>query len=495
MATVGSAIATEFSSFSLFAWLATTYLIATSATQPISGKLTDIFTRRDGLLLSNLLFATGNLTCGLAQDRNTIIVGRALAGLGGGGLNTISTIIASDLIPLRRRGLWQGIGNVMWGLGNGLGGVFGGYANDVWNWRVAFLVQVPLTVVSTTMVYINVEKPEVREKSKPSIGRVDFLGIFLIVTTLCTFMLSLNAGGNLVPWDHPMVLVSLPLAAVFFCAFVFVEVKVAQEPVIPVRLILNRTVASACLVNWFFIMIAYALDFYIVIFFRVRGFSSTNAGASLIPFSVMTALGSFLAGLVTNATGRYKALNVAILLLMLVATSLIVVSTILPAWTTIVALGLVGISLGGMLTVTIQALIAAVSQENQAVVTSLSYAFRSTGSVIGVALSSAIFQNVLRVQLWENLGREEHPGKMIDGIRDSLDYIRKLPAQYRLLAEQSYLRALQAVFLALFGLAILGLFSGLFIQELKLHDKLSREDVDEGGEDDEGDEHFEGVTR
>ena len=130
MATLAAPIATSFNSLSLLAWLATAYLIGQAIIQPLSGKLTDIFSRSSGLVFGNCLFALGNLICGLAEAEWTMILGRVLAGVGGGGLTIMSTIIASDLIPVRERGLWQGIGNVFWGLGNGLGGIFGGYIND-----------------------------------------------------------------------------------------------------------------------------------------------------------------------------------------------------------------------------------------------------------------------------------------------------------------------------------------------------------------------------
>ena len=402
-------------------------------------------------------------------------MGRALAGLGGGGLNTISTIIASDLIPPRKRGLWQGIGSLFWGLGNGLGGVFGGLFNDLWDWRLAFLVQLPLTLASVAMIYIHFDKPKVLE-GKSLIKRVDFLGSVLLVTTLVLFLTGLNSGGNLVPWSHPLVLTTLPVSAILLGAFVAVEEKVAREPVVPIRLMLNRTVACACLTNWFSIMIAYALYFYVVIFFRVRGFSATTAGASLIPFSITTAVGSLGAGIITSRTGRYWWLNMALLLLMVLATALTATSSLsTPVCTTMVFFGIVGIAMGGMVTVTLLALANAVSYEEQSLAISLSYAFRSTGSVIGVAIASAVFQNVLKIRLWSKLGHKENAAELIGMIRDSLDAIQLLSPPDRLVAREGYMLALQAVFVTLVGLAFLGLISGLFMRETKLHTTQNRE--------------------
>lgn len=117
VATLSGPISSEFHSLSLLSWLATAYLIANAACQPLSGRMTDIFGRGPGLAFSNVMFAAGNLICGLAQSQGTVIFGRVVAGIGGGGLMSITTFLASDLVPLRRRGVIQGVGNIAYGYG------------------------------------------------------------------------------------------------------------------------------------------------------------------------------------------------------------------------------------------------------------------------------------------------------------------------------------------------------------------------------------------
>ena len=135
VATLTGSISSDFSSLSLLSWLATGYLIANAACQPLSGKLTDIFGRRAGLIFSNVFFGTGCLISGLSQSEWVVIAGRVIAGMGGGGLNAISVFVSTDLVPLRRRGVWQGYGNIIFGLGMGLGGTLGGWLNDWIGWR------------------------------------------------------------------------------------------------------------------------------------------------------------------------------------------------------------------------------------------------------------------------------------------------------------------------------------------------------------------------
>lgn len=484
MATLSVPIATSFHSLPLLAWLATAYLIASTAVQPLCGKLTDIYSRRTGLLVANLLFGTGNLVCGLASGRWTMILGRVLAGMGGGALNTIGTIVISDLVPSRQRGVWQGIANVCWGAGNGLGGVFGGYINDRWNWNMAFLLQIPLTMVSLLLVYIYVnqhtevlnDENSIKTPAQRSIRRVDFLGSLSLVATLVVFLLGLNSGGIL-SWSHPLVLSSFGVSAALFCVFVFVEERVASEPVIPIRLIFERIVASTCLTAWFITMVVYALVFYIPLYFRVRGQSTTASGAALIPLSISTAVASILVGATIQKTGRYKSANVVSLFGMLLATTLLCTCTLrTPSWLPLVCMAIVGAAGGGMITVNTVALINAVEIRDQAVATSLHYAFRSTGSVIGVAMASAVFQNLLRSRLWILFGHRENGAELIRKITDSLDEMNRLVWQDRELVRDSYMMSLTAVFAATVGLAVLGLVSGILIKEKKLHTTLSRED-------------------
>lgn len=139
VATLSGPIAASFHSGTLFSWIASGYLIANAAIQPLSGKLTDIYGRRAGLIFASTFFAAGTLICGLATSGGMMILGRVVAGAGGGCLNTISTFVASDLVPLRKRGVWQGMGNIVYGSGMGLGGVFGGFVHDRLGWRYAFV--------------------------------------------------------------------------------------------------------------------------------------------------------------------------------------------------------------------------------------------------------------------------------------------------------------------------------------------------------------------
>ncbi|KAI9733503.1 MAG: hypothetical protein M1818_007251 [Claussenomyces sp. TS43310] len=451
IATLSAPISTSFNSLNLLSWVATAYLIANAACQPISGRLTDIYSRRTGLVLSNVLFAAGNLMCGLATTEWTMIGGRVVAGMGGGGLMAINTFVASDLVPLRKRGLIQGLGNICYGAGAGLGGLFGGWVNDVWGWRTAFLSQVPLVVLSAILVYFVVDVPP-KKSDKSKLSRVDFLGALTLVVFLILLLLGLNSGGNIVPWTHPLVLVTLPLSAVVFALFIYVEAYWAKEPVIPVRLFLNRTVVAACLCNWWLTGVTYMFLFYTPIYFQVKGLSTTQAGIRLIPQSVGASAGSLAAGLIMNRTGKYIISGLALMLALVTGTGLMsLLNFDSPEWPASVFLFLIGSGYGGMLTVTLLACISAVDHEHQAVITSATYAFRSTGSTIGVTVGSAVYQNVLKTKLWHKFGREEGAADVIRRIRDNFDELHHLPTGWKAGVLDSYEDALRALFLTALG--------------------------------------------
>ena len=474
IATLSAPISASFNSLSLLSWLASAYLIANAALQPLSGRLTDILSRRTGLIFSNVFFAAGNLICGLAQDEWVMILGRVIAGMGGGGLTAISTFVGSDLVPLRKRGVWQGFGNICYGVGAGLGGVFGGWINDTWGWRIAFLVQVPLTVISGIMVFCTIHIP-VKQTEQSAWKRIDFLGAISLITTLVLLLLGLNSGGNIVPWTHPLVLTTLPLSAISLGAFTYIESRIATEPVIPVKLLLNRTVLSACLTNWLTTMCTFAVLFYGPIYFQVKGLSTTQAGARLIPQSVGVGFGSVLSGLIMRWTGRYYFLNVGTQIIFVGSGVLISTFTLTtPAWEPFIVFFLAGVGYSSMLTITLLALIAAVDHKDHSVITSASYAFRSTGSAIGITIASTVFQNILKIELWAKFGDRKDAKEVIGRLRDSLDEIQNLPESWKGEVKQVYMDALRGVFLTTVGIAVLGFAISLLMREHTLHSNLAR---------------------
>lgn len=475
IATLSAPISSEFQSLSLLSWLATAYLISNAAAQPISGRLTDIFGRGPGLVFSNVFFAAGNLICGLAQSSGVMILGRVVAGIGGGGLMSISTFLGSDLIPLRSRGVVQGIGNIAYGCGAMTGGVFGGLMNDhtKLGWRLSFLVQVPPALVSAVAVAILVRVPP-KQSDKSYLARIDFGGVFLTVSFLVLLLVGVNSGGNIVPWNHPLPLATIPLSLVAFAGFLWWESR-ATQPIIPVRLLLDRTLLSACMCNFLSTMVVMAGIFYVPLYLQVRGDSPTVSGLKLLPSPVGISICSVGAGYIMKKTGRYNPLGIGSLLM--VISGLLIYTTqneSTPAWATMCAFFLVGGGYGAMLTSTLLACIAAVDHSQQAVITSATYLARSLGGTIGVTVSSAVYQNVLKDRLWKRFGDEPHAAEIIQKIRDDLNFLKHLPPGWHDGVLDSFMEAFRGVWFTMLALAIGALICVALIRQHTLHTNLSR---------------------
>lgn len=495
IATLSAPISSEFHSLSLLSWLATAYLISNAACQPISGRLTDIFGRGPGLVFSNVFFAAGNLICGLAKDEYSMILGRVVAGIGGGGLMSISTFLGSDLIPLRQRGIAQGIGNLCYGTGAMTGGIIGGLLNDhtKQGWRLAFLIQVPPVLISAVAVAFLVKVPP-KQSDKSYLARIDFGGVFLTSSFLVLLLLGLNSGGNLVPWLHPLPLTTIPLSLLTFAGFLYWESR-ARQPIIPVRLLMDRTVLSACLCNLLSTMVVMAGIFYVPLYLQVIGNSTTQAGIQLLPAPVGISIGSIGAGYIMKKTGKYTKLGITSVLVLITAVILFVSQNEhSPIWVTSVAFFCTGAGYGAMLTTTLLACIAAVEHSQQAVITSATCTYqckpnathiypltdsnldlaRSLGGTIGVTIGSAVYQNILKARLWERFGDEPNAADEIRRIRDDLNELKHLPEGWHDGVIASFMEAFRGVWLTMLGVSTLALICVSLMRQHTLHSTLER---------------------
>ncbi|CZR65066.1 related to MFS multidrug transporter [Phialocephala subalpina] len=474
VATLLVPISTTFKSLGSLAWLGSAYLIGQAASQPLCGRLTEIFGRRAGLIVANSTFGIGTLICGLANNEGQILFGRALAGLGGGAIYAVSTFVGSDLVPVRKRGVITGINNLCYGAGTGLGGLYGGWLNDVLGWKWAFLIQVPLIFVATVLVYFVVKVPT-KKVDKSNIRRVDYLGCITLITALVLFLLGLNAGGNLVPWKSALVLTTLPLSIIFFALFLYIEKNVASEPIIPLHLLQNRTVLAASLTYCFDHMSAFGVLYYIPVYIQLLGYSTTQAGLRLLPNSAGQAVGALAAGFIMRAYGTYYNLSILTHLFTVVGSGLLIhLSLTTPSWYPFLILAIIGLGFGGMLVINLTAVISSVQRDEQALATSASFVFRSAGSTLGVTFASAVFQNVLKEALWSRLGQVADAGDIIHTIRGNFQEISHVDPLYRQDVLDSYMVALVAVFGTTFGMSCLAALTGLFMKEHKLHSNISR---------------------
>ncbi|KAK9345107.1 major facilitator superfamily domain-containing protein [Lipomyces starkeyi] len=410
VATLLSRTASDFNEFRSVSWIATGYLIAQAAFQPTYGKLSDIFGRKPVLLICNGLWLNPLRPCGLAPNLWFLVFARAVAGTGGGGLTTLSAITLSDIVPLRQRGLLQGIGNILYACGAAAGGIIGGILTET--------MQGPIIFISIFAIQFNLGLPST-EYDRSKFKRIDFLGSLTLVTGLCLFLVGVSIGGSYLPWSSPFVILPLFLSFIVLASFVYVELYIAaNEPVIPLGLLKNRTVADSAFTS------------------------------CLMPQFIGSALGSLVCGYYMRMTGRYKHISV-LAKIALVGGSLLLCTIGVDSNPNVVSIYLFLPGFGGW--------------PYQAVCTSIQYGFRGTGSTIGVAVAAAIFQNTLGTRLHERItapGSEE----VIRLVQDSVEEIANVP----------YLDAVHAVLYASLFLAVCCGVSSMTMKEHVLHSKVNR---------------------
>ncbi|KAM0752749.1 hypothetical protein T439DRAFT_181881 [Meredithblackwellia eburnea MCA 4105] len=479
VATCLGIIGSEFSVSNSIGWLGTSYLLTQTAAQPLYGKCADIFGRRSVTLFSSTIFLIGSLACGLAQSYPQLLAARAFAGVGGAGLAVMMSIVISDLVPLRRRGTFQGFSNLVYSAGASLGGPLGGLLGDTIGWRWAFLIQVPICAIHTMMVLWKVENSfasnyepvDIRAKIK----RVDFLGSLLLVTGVGSLLTGLSVGGNSKPWNAPFVIGTLLGGVAFLVIFVLFETFGAKEPLLAPHLLFTRTPGFASLTNWFAAMAQFAMLYSVPLWFNaVKGLGNSEAGAHLIPNVVATSIASLSTGLIMSKTGRYR-LMLAICAGLAVLSPLSMIlwdRTATPGYAFWLSMFPGGFGYGGILTITLVALISAVPPDSMAAATGGSYLFRATGSVLGISLSTAILQNALQFHLPRVL-KGPDAADLIARLRMDIGVIQTLPDDLKDVVIGAYQISMRNVFAATTLMAL-----GAFIMCLGIghHDLPSRLD-------------------
>lgn len=471
VASTYAAIGSEFEHLENTSWIATGYMLTLTSFQPLYGKLSDIFGRKSCMIFAYFVFAIGCLFCGLANSMSSLIAARALAGIGGGGIGTVGVIIMSDVVPLRNRGTWQGVANIIFASGQATGAPLGGFLADMIGWRWAFLVQVPMTLLALTSVAFGLKLPSSDNADfKAKLKRVDFAGALTLVVCVFSLLLGLDRGGN-IAWSDPITIACFVVFGVLFVAFLLIEWRFASEPFAPKHIATNPSLLACYLTNYFLIGATMIVIFHVSLFLQaVRGFDPSKTGLALLPAVIGGGIGSVSCGLIMKATGRYYALTIAVSLLS--CTGMFIIAGVTgPFLFTLAGLGagLAMMNLGGWatLTSTLIALIANAGPENQAVATAVSYLFRSLGSVVNLSIATTLFQEKLRTRLHERLTGADVE-KIISRVRESLDYVHKLDPITRAAVVSSYSDATQVALWFAVALAGVAVCCTPFIKEKSL---------------------------
>ncbi|KAI0312334.1 major facilitator superfamily domain-containing protein [Amylostereum chailletii] len=472
VATLLPSISSDFQKSNQASWLGTAYLLATCTFTPLYGRLCNVMGRRGANQIAVFFSFVGTLACGFSNNMETLIAARFLSGLGGGGIFTTATIITSDMYSIRSRGLTQGVSSVFNGLGMGLGGPLGGIISDRLGWRWAFLIQLPLFVISFILTSINLHytTPGKSKSTKDVLKRIDYGGSLTLMSSVLSFLAFLsNRFNEDRPMDDISVITPLALSGIFFVAFVAFELRIAAEPMLAPFLLKQKIPVLVGISNFLVANCNFAVMYFYPMWFQTVALTSAStAGLHLLPNSVSMSIGSMFAGWMMHRTGRYKMLNLIFGFFPFVAAVLITQmredSGPIQQWLSIIPLGF-GNAI--VLQTMLIALLAHIPDSAMAVGTGFGQLFRGIGQVGGVGVASAIFQFNLDRELNARIQGPE-AASVIRSIRHSAKLVASLPPDIQREARDSYAIALKAVFTVAAGSTLLAWLVRLPIPEKNL---------------------------
>jgi len=306
-ASIYTTIASDFNAANQSVWVSTSYLITSVSFQALYGRLSDVYGRRAAFLFGTIVFTIGSLLCAISPTMISFILARAVAGIGGGGLMTMATVVLSDNVPFQRRGLYQAANNLMLGMGGAFGASMGGILGQLIGWRWVFLLQVPLSLAAVFGGALLVKDPAVMPL--PRDASVDVLGAASLVAAVSSFLFALSMGGNEIDWSSYTSIALLASAFLFSILFAWVESQ-ASAPILPARMLIGSRLAfSNVITNLFSGMSVYIFLFMTPLYFLVVLSEGTSTvGLRLIAPSMGFPLGAIIAGYVMSRYGKLNLL-------------------------------------------------------------------------------------------------------------------------------------------------------------------------------------------
>ncbi|MFF0576894.1 MDR family MFS transporter [Streptosporangium saharense] len=454
-------------------WVVTAYVLGTTVSTPIWGKIGDLYGRKNIFLASIVIFMIGSALCGMAgsdllggtaDGMNQLIGFRALQGLGAGGLMVNAMAIIGDLVPPRERGQYQGIMAGVMALAMIAGPLVGGFITDHLDWRWAFYVNLPVGFVALALLAVTLKLPKYRTEH-----RIDWIGAFLLSVGITALVLITTWGGNDYDWNSPQIIGLAVGAVVSLALFIVVERRVV-EPIMPLNVFRDRNFSLISAVGFLlgFAMFG-AINFLPLFQQTVQGASATNSGLLLLPMMGAAMVVSLFVGRAITKTGKYKIYPVLGGVVMAVAMWLLSTQTVdTPSWRTGIYIAVLGLGMGFLMQTTMLIAQNSVEQKDLGVASSASTFFRSIGGSFGVSLFGAIFSHQLTANLTSKLGAAAGEKLASSGGQFNPAALHEMPAGVRAGFLESLASSIGSVFTWAILFAVLVPVAAAFIKEIPL---------------------------
>jgi MFS family permease len=337
------AIGREFGNIHNLPWLITTYLIAATASTPLYGKISDIRGRRFSLRIAISCYLIGSLVCALAPNMTVLILGRALHGLGGGGLTSTGMIVLGDVSTPKDRAKYYGYFAMTYTTAGAVGPALGGVLADYLHWTAIFWINIPMGLAAV-FFSLSVMRRLPRH-DRPH--KLDILGAALIVISSVSFMLALTSGGVRFPWSSPEIL-GLFGTAVIFCGLFFWRLRTAPEPLIPLTILKDSVARCAVATNTLGWGAIVALNIYLPVYLQdVMGMTATSAGLSLMVLMGVLNVSAGVSSPMIAKHRRYKIVPLIGLALALIAVVVLALEArTMSVWGFEIILGVLALGFG-----------------------------------------------------------------------------------------------------------------------------------------------------
>ncbi|KAF9361550.1 hypothetical protein BGX34_007082 [Mortierella sp. NVP85] len=450
VATALPRISSEFGAQSQMSWVATAYLLAYTAFQPIYGRFSDIFGRKHMYLTACLLFLIGSVGCGAAPSMTALIIFRAVQGFGGSGLFAVVIIMVSDMYEnLETRARYQSLIWLSFAVAGVTGPLIGGAFVEHVTWRWCFYLGVPLCVLSMALVAWLFNVPFEASNLSQKMRRVDYWGVVITVTTVLCLLLPLSWGGTTFAWNSAPVITLFCLLPVLLATLYFVE-KRTPDAIIPPSLFLNRNVTLAVLINGIMGLCFMGSMFYLPLYFQtVKGTSTTDSGLRLIPNTLAIVSSTIAASFLLKYIRDYRIFLCIGTGLMTIGIGLFILLDIDTGLASqLIFVLIMGIGQGLIFQNCLLACQECAGEEYIAVASAVCGFVNSIGAAIGVAVCASVFNNAL-VDNVTKLSPEIQTIVREHGIIENMEAISTVPDEIRSQLLHTYANAFHSVFTVL----------------------------------------------
>jgi EmrB/QacA subfamily drug resistance transporter len=449
-------------------WVVTSYLLASTVSTPLYGKLGDMVGRKPVFLAAILIFLAGSMLAGLSQSMGQLIAFRALQGIGAGGLMVGAQAIIADIVPPRDRGRYMGLIGSVFAVASVAGPLLGGFLVDSLSWRWVFYVNMPVGALAIAIVVLrlHLHVPAVRH-------RIDVLGAALLSVGVAALTLLTTWGGNQYAWGSARIIGLAVGALAVLGGFVWWETRVA-EPIIPLALFRSSVFRVANAMGFAIGMAMFGAIIFLPLFLQlVYGASPTSSGLRMLPLMAGLLAASIFSGRAISRIGRYKAFPIvgtALLIVGMYLLSLLRIDT--APWVASVYMLVVGVGIGLVMQVLVLVVQNDARHEDIGVATSTATFFRSVGGAFGVAIFGTVFASRLAGQL----AHFPHSvtARLGSGVHLSPAQAKRLPPAVHADFLQAFAHALHGVFLFGMVIAIVPFVLSWLLKEVPLRATLTR---------------------